>query len=153
MKNENLSVRRAAEASDAPKFILHDRLVGMVGRQSGPEKYLTDEEEELAELLTGCASLRVCRLWTLFKRLLTARGTVSVSHMVGGSHIGADTLLLPCVFLHHCRIPGELASASTYWSPHLLRISCLISLHRFSTLMKLVCHLMHLCHVLLLLVE
>ena len=61
---ENLSVRRAALQFDVPKSTLHDRLTGKVvsGGQSGPMKYLSDEEEdELEEFLVGCASLGFAR--------------------------------------------------------------------------------------------
>ena len=45
---------------DVPKSTLHDRLSGKVTvrGQSRPQKYLTDEEEEeLENFLTGCASV------------------------------------------------------------------------------------------------
>ena len=54
------SVRRAAEEHGVPKSTLHDRVSGkhLTGLKSGPEKYLTDEEEmELEEFLMGCTSV------------------------------------------------------------------------------------------------
>ena len=52
--------RRAALEFDVPKSTLHDRLSGKVaaGGQSGPQKYLTEEEEEELEgFLVGCGWL------------------------------------------------------------------------------------------------
>ena len=42
------SVRRAATHYDVPKSTLHDRVEGKVslGARSGPQRYLTNEEEE-----------------------------------------------------------------------------------------------------------
>ena len=47
VKKENLSVRKAALNYDVPNSTLQDRLSGRVqfGATSGPQKYLTDEEE------------------------------------------------------------------------------------------------------------
>ena len=64
VRNQGLTVRRAAEEYSIPKSTLHDRLSGRVqaGACSGPPKYLTDEEEnELEEFLVGCASVGYAR--------------------------------------------------------------------------------------------
>ena len=54
------SIRRAAEIFSIPKSTLHDRLTGKVlfGARSGPDPYLTcEEEEELASFLIRAAKI------------------------------------------------------------------------------------------------
>ena len=56
VKEGRLSIRRAAELYSVPKSTLSDRVSGRVqfGSDSGPARYLTDEdEEELANFLCG----------------------------------------------------------------------------------------------------
>ncbi len=58
------SVRRAAEEYQVPRATLHDRVSGkvQVGANSGPPRYLTDDEErELADFLTNCAKIGYAR--------------------------------------------------------------------------------------------
>ena len=53
-------VRRAAEMFNVPKSILHDHITGkvMFGARSGPDPYLTvEEEEELASFLIQTAKI------------------------------------------------------------------------------------------------
>ena len=60
IKNDGLSIRRAAEEYNVPKSTLHDRITGrvMFGATSGPSKYLSSEEEdELVVFLKGCSSM------------------------------------------------------------------------------------------------
>ena len=60
VKEGKLTVRRAAVEFDIPRSTLHDHVSGrvVVGGQCGPEKYLSDEEEnELEAFLVGCASI------------------------------------------------------------------------------------------------
>ena len=61
VRNQGLTVCRAAEKYCIPKSTLHNRLSERVqiGACSGPPKYLTDEEEN--ELLMGCASVGYAR--------------------------------------------------------------------------------------------
>lgn len=57
---DGLSVRRAAEQYSIPKLTLNDRITGRVkfGTHSGPQRYLTDEEErELVSFI--CQSARM----------------------------------------------------------------------------------------------
>ena len=64
VRERGISVRRAAEEFNIPKSTLHDHLSGKVVAfgQSGPPRYLTDEEEEeLEEFLSGCASIGFAR--------------------------------------------------------------------------------------------
>ena len=83
-----LSVRRAAEEYDVPKSTLHDRVSGrvLIGGQSGPQKYLTDEEEgELELFLTGCASVGYARsrqqVLQLVQEVMSNKGMpVTVTH-------------------------------------------------------------------------
>ena len=83
-----VSVRRAAEEFSIPKSTLHDHLTGKVVAfgQSGPPKYLTDEEEEeLEEFLSGCASVGFARsrqqVLELVQELVNRKGyAVRVSH-------------------------------------------------------------------------
>ena len=52
---QELTIRRAAETYAAPKSTLADRVSGHVkpGSHSGPERYLTDEEEKgIGEICT-----------------------------------------------------------------------------------------------------
>ena len=59
-----LTIRRAAEEYGVPRSTLHDRVSGRVqaGEHSGPPRYLNDEEEnELEDFLTGCASVGFAR--------------------------------------------------------------------------------------------
>ena len=57
--NQSLSIRRAAEQFSIPKTTLHDLVLGKVhdGSKSGPEKYLSSEEDELAHFLCSCAEM------------------------------------------------------------------------------------------------
>ena len=60
VKEGKLTVRRSALEFDIPRSTLHDHVSGrvVVGGQCGPEKYLSDEEEdELEAFLVGCASI------------------------------------------------------------------------------------------------
>lgn len=60
VKYDGMSIRRAADEYHVPKSTLSDRLTGKVkfGSHSGPERYLTDmEEEELVSFL--CASSKM----------------------------------------------------------------------------------------------
>ena len=60
--NDKVSIRRAAEMYNIPKSTLQDRLTGHVafGSRSGPDCYLTDEEEkELVSFIERCPSLKV----------------------------------------------------------------------------------------------
>ena len=83
-----VSVRRAAEEFSIPKSTFHDHLTGKVVAfgQSGPPKYLTDEEEEeLEEFLSGCASVGFARsrqqVLELVQELVNRKGyAVRVSH-------------------------------------------------------------------------
>uniref|UniRef100_A0A1X7SR74 HTH psq-type domain-containing protein n=1 Tax=Amphimedon queenslandica TaxID=400682 RepID=A0A1X7SR74_AMPQE len=47
VQKDGVSVRRAAEMYNVPKSTLHDRISGRVqfGSTSGPESYLSEEEE------------------------------------------------------------------------------------------------------------
>ena len=82
------SVRRAAEEFSVPKSTLHDHLAGKVVAigHSGPPKYLTDEEEEeLEEILAGCASVGFARsqqqVLELVQEVVNRKGyMVRVSH-------------------------------------------------------------------------
>ena len=82
------SVRRAALEFGVPKSTLHDRLTGRVavGGQSGPQKYLSDEEEEeLEEFLIGCASVGFAKsrqqVIELVQEVVNCKGIdVRVSH-------------------------------------------------------------------------
>lgn len=59
-----MTVRRAAEEFAVPRSTLHDRVSGKVqyGCKSGPRRYLNSTEEmELANFITGCASLGYSR--------------------------------------------------------------------------------------------
>ena len=112
---ENLSVRRAALEFDVPKSTLHDRLIGRVvlGGQSGPQKYLTDEEEdELEEFLVGCASVGFARsrqqVIELVQEVVNRKGRTSESAMGGGSLSDADTPTSLCTQPHPCPMPGWL---------------------------------------------
>ena len=88
VQKEHLSLRRAAEEFDIPKSTLHDRLIGKVqlGAQSGPPKYLTDqEEEELESFLCGCASVGYARsrqqVMELVQEVINRKGVkVVLSH-------------------------------------------------------------------------
>ena len=60
VKEGKLTVRRAAVEFDILRSTLHDHVSRrvVVGGQCGPEKYLSDEEEdELEAFLVGCASI------------------------------------------------------------------------------------------------
>ena len=64
MQVGGLTIRRAAEEYSVPRSTLHDRVSGRVqaGEHSGPPRYLNDEEEdELEDFLTGCASVGFAR--------------------------------------------------------------------------------------------
>jgi hypothetical protein len=85
VQERGLSVRRAAEELDVPKSTLHDRLCGkhLPGLRSGPERYLSDEEEN--EFLIGCASVGFAKsrfqVIELVQELMRHKGrNVSVSH-------------------------------------------------------------------------
>ena len=61
---ERQTVRRAAEAFNVPKSTLQDRISGRVvfGSRSGPQSYLTDEEEkELVAFIEGCSTIGFSR--------------------------------------------------------------------------------------------
>ena len=55
----NMTVRKAAVSYGIPKSTLHDHVKGKVqlGAAVGAQRYLTDEEEELARWLEGCAKV------------------------------------------------------------------------------------------------
>ncbi len=124
-----LTVRRAAKEYGVPKSTLHDRVSGRVlaGGCSGPPKYLTDEEEQqLEDFPTGCASVGYARSrqqviqlvgevvsrkglvtdvthgwWEAFKRRhpkLTLRTAAPVSH---ARAMASD----PDVINYYCRAP------------------------------------------------
>lgn len=62
--DEGMSVRRAAESFRVPRSTLHDRVTGKVsfGAKSGPERYLTDDEErELVQFIESCAGIGFSR--------------------------------------------------------------------------------------------
>ena len=75
-KKQRMSGRRTADAYHVPKSTLQDRLSGRVGfgAKSGPQKYLSDlEEEELVSFLIGSASIGFARTR---KQVLTIVQTV-----------------------------------------------------------------------------
>ena len=82
------SVHRAAEEYGVPKSTLHDRVSGkhLLGGKSGPERYLTEEEEsELEEFLVGCALVGFAKsrnqVIEIVQELLRRKGrNVTVSH-------------------------------------------------------------------------
>ena len=88
MVRDGVSVRRAAESFNIPKSTLHDHVTGKVLAlgQSGPPKYLIDdEEEELEEFLSGCASVGFARsrqqVMELVQEVVNRKGySVHVSH-------------------------------------------------------------------------
>ena len=88
IQDRGFTVRRAAEEYGIPKSTLHDRLSGkhLPGFRSGPERYLTDEEEsELEEFLIGCASVGFAKsriqVMELVQEVMRHKGrNVSVSH-------------------------------------------------------------------------
>ena len=78
---KGVSIRRAAEVYDVPRSTLHDRVSGKVnfGSRSGPDKYLTDEEEEeMVCFLNICATLGYARskkqVVSLVQFLVSAKG-------------------------------------------------------------------------------
>ena len=78
-----LSVRRAAEAYGIPKSTLSDRLTGRVNSSShsGPSRYLSDEEAELA----GAASMGYAKtkkdVFAIVNQIVESKGiTTSVSN-------------------------------------------------------------------------
>lgn len=84
---DGLSIRRAAEVFNISKSTLHDHCAGTVSfGHGGPPKYLTDEEEEeLEEFLSGCASPGFARsrqqVLELVQEVVNRKGyTVRVSH-------------------------------------------------------------------------
>ena len=85
---EGTSVRCAAEKCGVPKSTLHDRVSGKVqhGTRSGPDPYLTvEEEEELASFLIKCASIGYPHtrkhVLSLVQEILQHKGmTVSVTN-------------------------------------------------------------------------
>ncbi len=64
MSDNKLSVRRAAQQYNVPRSTLGDRTSGRVqpGAVSGPPKYLTSTEEELATFLCRCEVIGYARL-------------------------------------------------------------------------------------------
>ena len=57
-ESEKLGVNRAADQYAVPRSTLKDRLSGRHGNKSGPEPYLSFEEErELASHLIKCAEI------------------------------------------------------------------------------------------------
>ena len=87
VKEKKLSVRRAAEEFGVPKSTVHDRVSGRIpfGCTSGPERYLTDQEEsELVNFLSGCASVGYAKsrhqVLALVEQVMREKGkTVSLS--------------------------------------------------------------------------
>ena len=88
MVRDGMSVRRAAESFNIPKSTLHDHVTGKVlaHGQSSPPRYLTnEEEEELEEFLSGCASVGFARsqqqVMELVQEVVNRKGySVHVSH-------------------------------------------------------------------------
>ena len=85
VKDQGLTVQRAAEEYAIPKSTLHDRVSGRVlaGVRSGPPKYLTDEEEEeLERYLTHCSSVGFGRSWQqviqLVQEVVTRKGLAAM---------------------------------------------------------------------------
>jgi len=90
VQQQKLSIRRAAMEFEIPKSTIHDRISGKVpfGSTSGPERYLTDQEEcELVNFLTGCASVGYAKsrhqVLALVEQVMQKKGkTVSFSRLV-----------------------------------------------------------------------
>lgn len=81
------SVRRAAEKFNAPKSTLHDHVTikVMFGARSGPDPYLSMEEEELASFLVGLAiPTQRNKSSSWFSRFWTVKGLTQQSPMGGG---------------------------------------------------------------------
>lgn len=59
-----MSIRKAAETFDVPRSTLSDRVSGRtkLGAHSGPERYLTDDEElQLERFILGAANMGFAR--------------------------------------------------------------------------------------------
>ena len=88
VKQQEFSVRQAAEVYSIPKSTLHDRISGKVvhGACSGPEPYLNaTEENELVQFLIKCASMGFARnkkqVLDIVHRVLESKGmNVKVSN-------------------------------------------------------------------------
>lgn len=91
VQQQKLSIRRAAMEFEIPKSTIHDRISGRVpfGSRSGPERYLTDQEEcELVNFnfLTGCASVGYAKsrhqVLALVEQVMQKGKTVTFSRLV-----------------------------------------------------------------------
>ena len=88
VRDKNLSIRRAAEQFSVPKSTLADRVSGRVSVvcHSGPDRYLTDyEEEELLSFISKCAKMGYAKtkkeIITLVQGILIEKGRyVTVSN-------------------------------------------------------------------------
>ena len=79
--SEGVTIRRAAEEYNIPRSTLHDHVSGRVllGSKSGPQKYLSDDEEnELADFLRDCSRIGYARtrqqIFTLVNQCLRMKG-------------------------------------------------------------------------------
>ena len=85
--DQGASIRCAAEKCGVPRSTLHDRVSGKIqqGKKSGPDPYLTmEEEEELANFLVKCAKIGYPhtqrQVLSLVQQILEHKGiTVSVT--------------------------------------------------------------------------
>ena len=82
---EECTIRQAAEIYQVPKSTLHDRISGKVihGSSSGPERYLTDyEENSLVKFLCKCSSIGFARskkqVMTLVNEIVQKKGKANV---------------------------------------------------------------------------
>ena len=78
---QGMSVRKAAELFNVPKSTLHDRITGRVdvGARSGPQPYLSfEEEEELASFLIRIAKIGYPhtkkQVFALVQRIIDSKG-------------------------------------------------------------------------------
>ena len=96
-----MSVRRAADAYHVPKSTLQDRLSGRVGfgAKSGPQKYLSDLEEELVSFLIGSVSIGFARtrkqVLTIVQNVVAKKESMLLFLMVGGNLLNKGTLTSP----------------------------------------------------------
>ena len=89
VRSGKMGQNQAAKTYDVPRTTLKDRLSGRVkhGKKSGPEPYLTTEEEaELAEFLKQCARMGHGKtkkeLFSIVQRSLIKKGR-SLEHFNG----------------------------------------------------------------------
>ncbi|KAF3978760.1 MAG: hypothetical protein HFP77_00250, partial [Methylococcales symbiont of Iophon sp. n. MRB-2018] len=81
VRDKSVSIRRAAEQFNVPKSTLSDRVSGKVkfGSHSGPERYLTDhEEEELFNFISECAKMGYAKtkleILAIVKEIVSSKG-------------------------------------------------------------------------------